>query len=75
MISGSSAMQIGQLLGAQYLISSNLGRIGETYVIYMQITNAENGKIMKTASSRCRKCSDDILLESISRLVTKFNSL
>lgn len=75
MISGSSAMQIGQLLGAHYLISSNLGRIGETYVIYMQISNAENGKIIKTASSRCRKCSDDMLLDSISRLVTKFSSL
>jgi hypothetical protein len=75
MISGSSAMQIGQLLGAHYLISSNLGRIGETSVIYMQITNAENGKILKTASSRCRKCSDDMLLEAISRLVNKFTSL
>jgi len=75
MISGASAMQIGQLLGAHYLISSNLGRIGETYVIYMQLSNAENGKIMKTASSRCRKCSDDMLLDSISRLVTKFASL
>lgn len=75
MVSGNSAMKIGQLLGAHYLISSNLGRIGETNVIYIQITNAENGKIIKTASSRCRKCSDDMLLESISRLVAKFTSL
>ena len=75
MVSGASAMKIGQLFGAHYLISSNLGRIGETNVIYIQITNAENGKIIKTASSRCRKCSDDMLLESISRLVAKFTSL
>ncbi len=75
MVSGNSAMKVGQLLGARYLISSNLGHIGETIVIYIQITNAENGKIIKTASARCRKCSDDMLLESISRLVTKFTSL
>lgn len=71
MISGDSAVKLGKLVGAKYLISSNLGQIGETSVIYIQITEVESGKIIKTASSRCTRCNDDMLFNTISNLVSK----
>lgn len=71
MISGDSAIKFGNMVGAKYLISSNLGQMGETSVIYIQITDVESGKILKTVSSRCTKCGDDVLLNTVSNLVTK----
>lgn len=71
MISGDTAIKFGNMIGAKYLVSSNLGQMGETSVIYIQITDVENGKIMRTVSSRCRNCNDDMQLNTISNLVTK----
>lgn len=73
-VSDQSAIKIGSMLGAKYLISGNLGKIDETTVIYVQITNCENGKVLGTASARCRRCSDDMLLNSIPVLVSKLSS-
>ncbi|MBU1056245.1 MAG: penicillin-binding protein activator LpoB [Proteobacteria bacterium] len=70
-VSGDTAIKFGNLIGAKYLVSSNLGQMGETSVIYIQITEVENGKILKTVSSRCRKCNDDMLFNTISNLVIK----
>ena len=71
MISGDSAVKTGKLLGARYLISGNLGAIGASWVLYVQVTDAETGKIVATASMRCKKGSDEQLLDLIRPLVTK----
>jgi hypothetical protein len=74
MVSDANAVKIGALLGAKYVINSSLGVLNETSVIYVQVTNAENGNIVTSASTRCRKCSDDILLEAITPLASKLVS-
>lgn len=71
MISGGSAVKTGKLLGARYLISGNLGAIGASWVLYVQVTDAQTGKIVATASMRCRKGSDEQLLNLIRPLVAK----
>jgi hypothetical protein len=74
LISDASAVKIGVLLGANYIITSSLGALDETSVIYVQVTNSEDGKIVTSASMRCRKCSDDILLDNITALASKLAS-
>jgi len=71
MVSGDVAITYGNLIGAEYLISSNLGQMGESSVIYIQITEVKSGKILKTVSSRCRKCNDNKLLSTVSKLAAK----
>lgn len=74
MVSDATAVKIGGLVGAKFVINSSLGVLDETSVIYVQVTNTENGNIVVSASTRCRKCSDDILLESITPLSSKIVS-
>lgn len=71
MISNDSAIKVGEFLGAKYILSSNLGLIGKTSVIYAQITNTENGKIISSASIRVRKAGKDDLFDTIPVLVSK----
>ena len=71
MISDDSAIKIGEFLGANYILSSSLGTLGKTSIIYAQITNTENGKIVSSASIRARKASEEDLLNTIPVLVSK----
>jgi TolB-like protein len=71
LVSEESAVKIGNILGANYIINSNIGIIDETSVIYAQITNAENGKIISSASIRCRKCSNEMLMDNVPSLVSR----
>lgn len=74
MVSEASAVKIGGLSGANYIITSSLGVLGETSVIYVQVTNTENGKIVTSNSTRCWKCSDDLLLDSVTAVASKLVS-
>lgn len=74
MVSDASAVKIGGLTGANYIITSSLGVLGETSVVYVQITNAENGKVVTSASTQCWKCSDDRLLDSVTSVASKLVS-
>jgi hypothetical protein len=71
--SGQSAIEAGKLLGARYLMTGNLGQVGESSVIYLQVCDAETGQIIRTASIRC-KGSQDRLLDAIPSLVTKLSA-
>ncbi len=71
MISGSSVVRTGKLLKADYLISGNLGRMGSTGVVYVQVADSSNGKIIATASMRRKRASDDRLLGMMPDLVVK----
>jgi PBP1b-binding outer membrane lipoprotein LpoB len=74
MVSDESAIEIGNMLGAKYIVSGNLGILQETFVIYIQITDCASGKIIGTASVRCRKCSEDMLFNSIELLSSRIVS-
>jgi len=74
MVSDANAVKIGNLVGAKYVINSSLGVLDETSVIYVQVTDTENGKVVTSASTRCRKCSEERLLEAIAPLASKIVS-
>ena len=71
LVSEDSAVKIGSITGASYLISSNMGLIDKTSVIYAQITSTENGKVISSASIRCRKCSNEMMINTLPSLVAK----
>lgn len=74
MIKGQSAVKAGKLLGAEYLLDGNLGTIGVSWVVYLQIVDAETGEIIATASMRRRKGNEEQLLNMVSTLVRKLAS-
>jgi len=71
LVSDEMAVKIGGLTGAKYIISGSVGNLDDTMVIYAQVTNVENGKIINSASTRCRKCGNDSLLDSVTILASK----
>ena len=71
MVSGASAVKAGKLLGASHLVSGNLGRIGRTCVVYVQIAETESGRILATASQQRRQGTDEALLDLIPALVNR----
>ncbi|MCJ7543808.1 MAG: penicillin-binding protein activator LpoB [Phycisphaerae bacterium] len=71
--SGQLVIEAGKLLGARYLLTGNLGQVGESSVIYLQVCDAQTGQIIRTASVRCRG-SQDRLLDAIPSLVTRLSA-
>ena len=47
-------VKIGQLLGVEKMAFGSIGRLGENYVIAIQLVNVESGEIEKMASRRSR---------------------
>jgi len=70
-VSDAMAAKIGGLAGAKYIISGSVGALDDTSVIYAQVTDVENGKIIASASTRCRKCENDSLLDSVGTLASR----
>ena len=71
MVSASSAVKIGNVLGAKYLITSNIGEISKTSVIYAQITDCESGKILKAVSTRSLEGAGDNFVDAIGVIAAK----
>lgn len=71
MISDDSAIKVGELVGANYVLNSNIGILGKTSVLYVQITDAESGKIISSASIRVSNADKEDLLDKIPLLVSK----
>jgi TolB-like protein len=59
--SDACAVEIGQLLGVQYLIVGSIGKIGQTYTINVRLIDVTSGKITQTANTDC-KCEIDQVL-------------
>ncbi len=52
----------------------NLGTVGVSWVIYLQIVDAKSGEIIATGSMRQRKGDEEQLLDIMSTLVRKLAS-
>jgi TolB-like protein len=63
--SDECAVQIGQLLGAQFILAGTFGKLGETYSIDLRIIDVETGSILRTASYDVRGEIDHVLTAGI----------
>jgi len=59
--SDACAVEIGQLLGVQYLVIGSIGKIGQTFTINVRMIDVTTGRIVLTANTDCR-CEIDLLL-------------
>lgn len=65
------AVQVGRLLGVEKMVSGNVTKLGQTYIISAQMTNVETGEIEQMASDRCGGCEVDQLLDTIEMVANK----
>jgi TolB-like protein len=61
-------VEMGQLLGVEYLIAGNVGKVGRTYTLGLRLVDIKSGKISATANVDC-KCEVDELLSTSSKEV------
>ncbi|MDD5222886.1 MAG: PEGA domain-containing protein [bacterium] len=65
------AVQVGRLLGVEKMVSGNVTKLGQTYIISAQMTNVETGEIEQMSSDRCGGCEVDQLLDTIENVANK----
>ena len=65
------AVEIGQLLGAEKLFAGTLGRVGDTYSTTLKLFDVETGKMERSETELCKKCSKDELFISAENLARK----
>jgi hypothetical protein len=67
----SCALRIGQLLAADRMIFGTVGKLGDSYVINVQLLHVGTGKIEKSARGKFAKVDDayDVIPEVVAELV------
>ncbi|KAB2879104.1 DUF2380 domain-containing protein [bacterium] len=59
--SAECAVQVGQLLAAEKMITGDIGKIGSTYTVTVRIIDVSTGKIEDTQSSEYRGDTDGLI--------------
>ncbi|MEJ2050128.1 MAG: PEGA domain-containing protein [Calditrichota bacterium] len=59
------AVQVGQLLGAKWMMTGSIGKIGQTFTVDLRIINVETSEIDRTASYDIRGEIDQMLTEGM----------
>jgi len=57
-------VEIGRLLGAGYVVTGAVGRLGQTYTVSARMVDVETGQVVKHAAEDCT-CQIDGMLRSI----------
>ncbi|UCH63606.1 MAG: DUF2380 domain-containing protein [Fidelibacterota bacterium] len=69
--SDECAVEVGQLLGAQFMLAGSLGRVGSTWTIDMRIIDVETGAAIRSASYDTRGEIDQVLTEGLGAATRK----
>ena len=72
--SGECAVEVGQLLGVQKMISGKIGAVGKYYTISLRIVDVTTGKIEKSASHDLMGNVEDVLLTGLRDAVKMLTS-
>ena len=56
----SCLAEIGGALGVQYIVSGNVGRIGETYLLHLKLINIREAKV-ENRVAEVRKVDTDLV--------------
>ena len=68
MVDRESAVEIGKLLGATYIISGNIDRAGADLIVSVRIIDVSTGEILGVKEVHCGQCGNDDLYDAIDRL-------
>ncbi len=73
--SDECAVEIGQLLGAQFMLAGSIGKVGNTWTIEMRIVNVQSGEVVRTASYDTRGEVDIVLTEGMGAAARKITGV
>jgi len=59
------AIEVGQLIGADKMVSGSVGRVGSQYSIIIRLINVETGAIERTAVKDCRCQIEDLMMTTV----------
>lgn len=64
-ISDECAVEVGQLLGAQFMLAGSIGTVGNTWTVEMRIIDVETGEVIRSASYDTQGIIDVVLTEGM----------
>ncbi|MCH7859448.1 MAG: DUF2380 domain-containing protein, partial [Candidatus Marinimicrobia bacterium] len=73
--SDECAVEIGQLLGAQFMLAGSIGKVGSTWTIEMRIVDVQSGEVVRTASYDTRGEVDIVLTEGMGAAARKITGV
>jgi len=60
------AVEVGRLLGAQFMLAGSIGKVGNTWTVEMRVIDVETGAVMRSASYDTQGSIDLVLTEGMS---------
>jgi TolB-like protein len=68
----SCAVQAGQLLNVQFIVTGTVDKLGAIYSINVRMVNVASGQVVKNISDDCVDCSiDDFVMKTVRRAALK----
>lgn len=71
--SDACAVEVGQLLGVQYIAVGSVGLLGKTYTINVRMIDVKTGKIVRIATEDCKCEIDDLLKKSVPNIARQLS--
>lgn len=73
--SDACAVEVGQLLGVQYIIVGSVGKLGKTYTVNVRLIDVKTGMIIRSAAKDCRCEIDDLLKRTVPEIAKQLSSV
>lgn len=70
-VDNSCNVEVGQLLGVEYIIVGTIGKIEGTYTVTLRLVNISSGKIQNTVTGDCAGPLSDVLMNTTKELAEK----
>ncbi len=71
--SSECAVEIGQVLGVQYIVTGSIGKIEDMYYIEVRMVDVGSSKIAKTADRNVHGTLKDVLIEAIPAIAAELS--
>jgi hypothetical protein len=71
--SGECAVEVGQILGVEKIISGSIGKLGSLYSISLKKVDVATGEIEETSSYEIKGSIEDVLTKGLSQSVKQFS--
>jgi len=70
-LNDSCTVEVGRMLGVGKIVVGSIDKIGETYMVNLQLINVETAAIENMSRSTCKKCELDNLIETVASVARK----
>jgi len=70
-VADSCTIEAGRILGVGKMVVGSITKIGETYLLTLQLLNVETAAVETSARERCDKCKLEDLIDSVTNAARK----